>query len=327
VSVACDVAFTRTRSRRGRNSFALLVHANLISSEARATVMNNSRQTPNRVSTELAFLTMSGTVNRYQKSGSGPPLVLLHTIRTQLEYFRALVPLLAENFTVYAVDLPGHGFSSVDTTQEYDEPYLRRGIADFLKSLDLRDVTIVGESIGAVVALTVASEIPERIKAVYAINAYDYETRYGDGIRRGNWFANVIIGSLQIPVLGAIGAAMANAPIISKIMAGGYADPRKMPADLIVIFDKSGRNPNFHYAERKVLAGWRSWSQARERYSRVEAPVTLIYGDRDWSRIPERTRTKELLKCSRIFTLENSGHFSSVENPQQVARIILSGSL
>ena len=75
--------------------------------------MNNSRQTPNRFSAELAILTMYGTVNRYQKSGSGPPLVLLHTIRTQLEYFRALVPLLAEKFTVYAVDMPGHGFSSV----------------------------------------------------------------------------------------------------------------------------------------------------------------------------------------------------------------------
>ena len=274
-----------------------------------------------------AFVKLTDKVNlRYQKSGDGPPLVLLHTIRTQIEYFRSLAPFLAEKFTVYAVDLPGHGFSSVDTAQQYDEPYLRWGIVEFLKSLDLRDVTMVGESIGAVVALTVASEAPERVKAVYAFNAYDYETRYGDGIRRGNWFANVIIGSLQIPVIGALGAAVANPWILGKIMAGGYADPRKMPADLIAIFDKSGRNPNFHYAERKVLAGWRSWGQARERYSKVKAPVTLVYGDSDWSRIPERARTKELLKNSRFFTLASSGHFSSVENPQDVARIILSGS-
>jgi len=274
-----------------------------------------------------AFLKLSDTVTlRYQKSGDGPPLVLLHTIRTQLEYFRSLAPLLADNFTVYAVDMPGHGFSSVDTTQQYDEPYLRWGIVEFLKSLDLRDVTMAGESIGAVVALTVASEVPERIKAVYAFNPYDYETRYGDGIRRGNGFANVIIGSLQIPVLGALCAAMANPWILGRIMAGGYADPRKMPADLIAIFDRSGRNANFHYAERKVLAGWRSWGQARERYSNIKAPVTLVYGDSDWSRIPERTRTKELLANSRFFTLKNSGHFSSVENPREVARIILSRS-
>jgi len=287
-------------------------------------VMNNPVQPG--LPGKSVFVKLSDTVElRYQKSGHGPPLVLLHTIRTQIEYFRSLVPLLAEEFTVYAVDMPGHGFSSVDTTQQYDEPYLRWGIVEFLKSLDLGDVTMVGESIGAVVALTVASEIPDRIKAVYAFNPYDYETRYGDGIRRGNGFANVIIGSLQIPVFGAVCAAMANAWIIGRIMAGGYADPRKMPADLIGIFDKSGRNPNFHYAERKVLAGWRSWGQARERYSKIRTPVTLVYGDRDWSRIPERTRTRELLKTSRIFTLKNSGHFSSVENPQEVARIILYG--
>ena len=274
---------------------------------------------------EPTFLRISDTVSlRYQKSGDGPPLVLLHTIRTQLEYFRAVVPLLAKKFTVYAVDLPGHGFSPVDTSAQYDEPYLRRAVVGFLKTLDLRELTIVGESIGAVIALTVASEVPDRIKAVYALNPYDYDRRYGDGLRRGNWFANLIIGSLQFPVFGAIGASLANAKIIGKIMAGGYADPRKMPADLIAIFDKAGRNPNFHYAERKVLAGWRSWSEARERYSKVDAAVTLVYGDRDWSRIPERNRTKGLLKGSRTFTLPNTGHFASVENPTEVARIVLS---
>ncbi len=59
-------------------------------------------------SVEPAFVKLSDRLSlRYQKSGSGPPLVLLHTIRTQIEYFRALAPLLAERFTVYAVDLPG----------------------------------------------------------------------------------------------------------------------------------------------------------------------------------------------------------------------------
>jgi pimeloyl-ACP methyl ester carboxylesterase len=287
--------------------------------------MSESREDRETPSADPRYLRISDRISlRYQQSGDGPPLVLLHTIRTQLEYFRALVPLLAKTFTVYAVDLPGHGFSSVDTAAQYDEPYLRKGVIDFLKALDLREVTLVGESIGAVIALTVASDIPDRIKAVYALNTYDYETRYGDGMRRGNWFANLIIGSLQFPVVGAIGASLANPWIIGKIMAGGYADRRKMPADLIATFHRAGRNPNFHYAERKVLAAWRSWSKARERYSGVKAAVTLVYGDRDWSRIPERNRTKGLLKSSRMVTLQNTGHFSSVENPTEVARIMLS---
>jgi pimeloyl-ACP methyl ester carboxylesterase len=66
------------------------------------------------------------------------------------------------------------------------------------------------------------------------------------------------------------------------------------------------------------------WAKARERYSSVKAPVTLIYGSKDWSRIPERERTKAALKDARMFTLPDTGHFSAVENPQGVANIILS---
>ena len=107
-------------------------------------------------------------------------------------------------------------------------------------------------------------------------------------------------------------------------MGGGYADPRKLPADLLAEFDETGHRPNYHYFERKVLSGRRSWNKTRELYSSVRAPVTLIYGDKDWSSIPERGRTKAALRNARLFTLRNTGHFSSVENPQEVASIILS---
>jgi len=36
----------------------------------------------------------------------------MHTIRTQLDYFQEVIPELAKLYTVYAVDLPGHGRSS-----------------------------------------------------------------------------------------------------------------------------------------------------------------------------------------------------------------------
>jgi pimeloyl-ACP methyl ester carboxylesterase len=200
---------------------------------------------------------------------------------------------------------------------------MRVAVVGFLKALDLRDVTIVGESIGAVLALTAAAEAPERIRAVYALNTYDYETRFGDGIRRGNWFANFIISGLQVPVFGAIGGALENRMILKKIMGGGYADPRKLPDDLLAEFDRVSRRPNYRNMARKVLFGWRSWAKARELYALVKAPVTLIYGEKDWSRRPERERTKALLKNARLVTLPNTGHFSAVENPKGAANVIL----
>ncbi|GMO97739.1 MULTISPECIES: alpha/beta fold hydrolase [Bradyrhizobium] len=260
---------------------------------------------------------------RFHKTGSGPPLLLIHTIRTQLEYFRRLAPLLARSHTVYAIDLPGHGHSPIDPSASFNEPYFRQAVIRFIEALDLSDITLVGESIGGALALTVAASLPHRVKWVYAINPYDYETRYGDGIRRGNWLANFIIGSLQIPVLGAINASLENKIVLGKIMGGGYHDPRKLPADLLAEFDKVAHRPGYKRAARKVLAGWRSWSTARDYYRQISAPVTLIYGDSDWSRPDERERTRSLIPNSQVVTLRNTGHFSAVENPSELARTIL----
>lgn len=262
---------------------------------------------------------------RYEKLGNGPALVLMHTIRTQIEYMRGLAALLSRSYTVYAIDLPGHGQSSIDPEAPCDEPYFRRGVIAFIEKLDLSGVTLVGESIGGALALTVAAAIPQRVKQVYAINPYDYETRYGDGIRRGNWFANFIVGSLQVPFLGAFNAAIENKLVLRKIMSGGYHDPRKLPPDLLNEFEKTARRPGYKRAARKVLAGWRSWSRAREQYRGITAPVTLIYGDSDWSRPSEREQTRALIPGARMFTLKDTGHFSAVENPTELARIILGG--
>jgi pimeloyl-ACP methyl ester carboxylesterase len=247
----------------------------------------------------------------------------MHTIRTQLEYFRVLAPMLAKSYTVYAIDLPGHGRSPIDPDAPFDEPYLRQAVIGFIEKLALGDLTIVGESIGGALALTVAATIPERVKRVYAINPYDYETRYGDGIRRGNWFANLIMGSLQIPFLGAFNASLENRMVLAKIMGGGYHDPRKLPADLVTEFEHVAHSPGYMRAARKVLAGWRSWGQARDLYGNISAPVTLIYGDNDWSRPVERERTRSLLPGVEMITLENTRHFSAIESPAELARTIL----
>ena len=66
------------------------------------------------------FFLEDGSFIRYKKSGSGKPLVLLHTIRNRLEYFDQIMPLLEDSYTVYALDLPRLWSSTVN----YDEPYM-----------------------------------------------------------------------------------------------------------------------------------------------------------------------------------------------------------
>ena len=61
----------------------------------------------------IDYLTVNGNRLRYIRTGRGPIVVLLHTLRTQLDLFEKIVPDLARDFTVYAVDYPGHGYSDI----------------------------------------------------------------------------------------------------------------------------------------------------------------------------------------------------------------------
>jgi len=50
-----------------------------------------------------AYVTVDGVRLRYLKVGAGPVLLLLHTLRTQLDIFHKVIPELAKDFTVYAL--------------------------------------------------------------------------------------------------------------------------------------------------------------------------------------------------------------------------------
>jgi pimeloyl-ACP methyl ester carboxylesterase len=271
---------------------------------------------------ELIIKLTDGETVRVIKTGLGEPLLLVHTIRTQIEFFSEMIPFYAKNYTVYAVDLPGHGQSSINKTINYDEPYLRKSIIDLIYQLGLENITLVGESIGATLSLTVAATIPNKLKQVIAVNTYDYETRYADGIRRGNFIANFMMWNYSIPINGAIFAALENRLFLSLVMNGGVTNIKKIPTWLMKLFDKTGHRPGYHYLGRNILKNWKSWAKAPEHYPQIKSPVTLIYGENDWSRKDERLSTLSKISNAKVETIANSGHFLSVDNPDALKQIV-----
>jgi pimeloyl-ACP methyl ester carboxylesterase len=108
---------------------------------------------------EIEYATLTdGTRLRYLRAGYGPALILLHTVRTQLDHFQLVSPKLVHAFTVFAIDMPGMGWSDITPGASYAEPALRRATVEFVNMLDLDDVTLAGESMGATVSLTAATD-------------------------------------------------------------------------------------------------------------------------------------------------------------------------
>ena len=260
---------------------------------------------------------------RYLKAGKGSPIVLLHTIRTQLDYFEYVIPELAKHFTVYAIDLPGHGYSSIDKKANYDEPYFRSAVIEFIEKLDLKKVTLVGESIGGVLALTVAAKIPNRIKKVISSNPYDYDKFYGEGVRRGNFLANFVISQFGIPYVGAVVAAMENLLFLGIILKGGLKNRKWMPFKTLLEFDRVGRRSGYLYVERATFAGWKSWGEAKSLHSKIKAPIELIYAENDWSTIEERNATANQLNKKQFITIKKTGHFSFIDRPEKMIELVL----
>ena len=269
--------------------------------------------------TDQYFTRSDGSRLRYFTAGSGPVLVLMHTIRTQLDYFHRVIPQLWDSFTVYAVDLPGMGWSDIVPGARYEEPELRAAVVEFVTGLDLRDVTLAGESLGGALALQASIDLKDRVSRVVAFNSYDYPS----GLERGNAFARFIIGSVRMPGLGPAFARMENRLIMKGIMRGGVVDKATLPDDFIVELRKSGRRKGYSRVSRAIYRSLKGFAIERDRYRDVAVPVTLVYSDHDWSRPAEREHVAGLLAEVERITLPDTGHFSALERPNEVARILL----
>jgi pimeloyl-ACP methyl ester carboxylesterase len=117
----------------------------------------------------VRWVTVDGVRFRYVVAGSGPPLVLLHTLRTQLDLFQRVLPALARRYQVYALDFPGHGHSDIPAADYTAELFIDK-TAGFLRQLGIEEAVLVGESIGATTALGLAARRDPRVRAVVAIS-------------------------------------------------------------------------------------------------------------------------------------------------------------
>jgi pimeloyl-ACP methyl ester carboxylesterase len=255
---------------------------------------------------------------RYLTGGSGAPLVMLHTVRTQAEHFRHVIPLVQRRYAVYALDLPGMGYSQIVPGACYDEPAMRDAVTRLLTQLDLRDVTLLGESMGAVLALTAAADLPDRVKRVVAVNAYDY----AGGIARSSRLARLIVTGVIAPGVGPVLARLEPKPVMRAILTGGLADPAALREDYLDELLNVGHHLGYPTVARAVYRSLPSLVAARARYPEVTAPVHLIYGEQDWSRPSDRQANRRRLPRAEFTQVPNASHFIALERPDVPANVL-----
>ena len=222
----------------------------------------------------IQYTEIDGNRIRYIATGTGPNLVLLHTLRTQLDIFEKIVPLLAKSFAVYALDYPGHGFSDIPKADYAPELFVKT-VEGFLAELNLTDVTLAGISIGGVIPLIIAAKQNPRVTKVIAINPYDYGN--GTGLARANIFAWLTVNVGKVPVLGETFMRLRNGYIEKRIVLGGVADPSAITPGFGEQANASGRRPAHYQAFLNLLRHAYLWDEARGRYGDIKVPVCLWF--------------------------------------------------
>jgi pimeloyl-ACP methyl ester carboxylesterase len=270
--------------------------------------------------TPIQYVDAGGTRLRYIKAGSGPNLVLLHTLRTQLDLFEKVVPDLAKDFTVWALDYPGHGYSDIPRAR-YDADFFVRSVESFLDAFDLRDVTLCGVSIGGAIALIAAGRRNARVARVIAINPYDYAK--GRGMTRSSFLGWMITAASEIPFLGETVMRLRNFIIMKAVLRGGVADPASIRPALMKEMYEIGNRPGHYRAFISLLRNAASWEAATEIYQNINVPVCLVWGERDWANAAERDHDRRLLAGAQVTTIANGGHFLPLDRPRELQDLIL----
>jgi pimeloyl-ACP methyl ester carboxylesterase len=268
----------------------------------------------------ISTLYVDGSKLRYIKSGSGPTLVLLHTLRTQLDLFEKVVSALSRHFTVYALDYPGHGYSDIPKAR-YDAGFFAAAVEGFLEKLDLRDVTLSGVSIGGAIPLIMASRGNRRIARVVAVNPYDYAK--GRGMARSSPFGWMVTYAALVPFVGETVMRLRNFIIMKLILQGGVAEPSSIPPPLLKEMYLVGNRPGHYRAFLSLLRNGASWEAATKEYGRINVPVLLVWGDKDWARPAEREHDRSLIPGAQMVTVGGGGHFLALDKPRELTDLIV----
>ena len=267
----------------------------------------------------INYANIGGVQVRYLKMGRGPNMVLLHTLRTQLDIFQKIIPKLAEQFTVYACDYPGHGWSDIPHAKYAPEDFYQWTEA-FLETVDIDKACVVGLSIGGTIALVLAARQNPRVTRVIAINPYDYPP--AGGIRSSSLIARLILGPAGVPILGATLMRLRNRFVSDAIISGGVASADALSPELRAELYEVGERRGHYQAFLNLLAHEQRWSEARKSYPQIRVPTLLIYGEQDWAPVAQRERTGGLIQSVAVTTVAEGSHFLSLDRPAELTDLI-----
>ena len=270
---------------------------------------------------ERAEVKLHGHKVRFNIAGQGEPIVLIHGVAGRAAQWDQTMVQLAENHTVIAPDLLGHG-ESAKPRGDYSLGAFASGIRDLLIGLDIEGATVVGHSLGGGIAMQFAYQFPERCQRLVLVSSGGLGQEVHPVLRAATLPGSELvlpliaherlleIAALVPRALGKIG--LRTGPDIAE-MAHGYAS----------LSNAEGRSAFIHTV-RAVIDPTGQRINATDRiYLASKMPTLIMWGRRD-KIIPvgHARPAHEGMPGSRLELFDDSGHFPHLDDPLRFARTL-----
>ena len=263
---------------------------------------------------------VGGLPVRYLVAGEGAPLVLLHALGESALDWRWVLPALARTHRVYAVDLPGFGYSG-EPSAEYSSAFFARFVGAYLDALGLERAALVGNSLGGLVALRLALSEPARVSALSLVASAGLgrDVTYALRLPTLPGYGEVAITWGKTP-LGAAQRAWLRVPLL-------FARPDRVPAEWITEQTRIAQLPGFTEATISALRAHVDLGGQREvladQLPHLEMPSLIVWGKRD--RVFPYSQAHKAVSRLRQGFLElipDCGHLPQIEQPNRFAAIL-----
>jgi pimeloyl-ACP methyl ester carboxylesterase len=248
----------------------------------------------------------------HDRTGSGPPLVLVHGLGSCKEMWRPVMPMLARERDVIAVDLPGFGGSPPGPITVAG---LTDAVAAFADGLGLDGWHVAGNSMGGGIALALGAA--GRVRTACAVSPIGFargrEIAYG----RATLAATRVLARALTPVAPAL---VRSRVLRSAFSAHVAARPWRIPAEDMLLWTRLYAEAPSFWALLRDAPGWQAPTPS--------CPATVAWGDRDRLLIFSRQapRARRVLPAAHHVVLRGCGHVPTWDDPEQVARAILDAS-
>jgi pimeloyl-ACP methyl ester carboxylesterase len=272
-------------------------------------------------------LTQSG-LNLYvydTGESESPAVVLIHGLGDESDSWRHVVEPLSARYRVVAADLPGFGRSD-KPRRAYTVPFLRNTMLALMDALSIPSATLIGNSLGAMIAQSIALEHRERVRGLVLI---------GGTLLAGTQPLNLPMMLFLLPGLGEwLYTRLRKDPQAAfETLRGYYANLDELPeADRDFMFQRvnervwSDGQRRAYFSVLRHTATWvpRQQRGLDEKLARLAMPTLVVRGEHDHLMpVANAQALVDVQPSARLVTIPGAGHLPQQERPQALLDAIL----